>query len=152
MPDKVVLVFQKPMIYWHFHTTPSLRFTKRKGIYQMWMKTPCWCQWRKGRLVWDDRKVTVNNITICCNQSHNVWNLKADCQSCWAAQWVPLLSARNGKLKLQITQNHLNWFWKKIVWPNETQFLMEIFKILNGKVKAAIHSASFQLFKQVVVV
>ncbi len=34
----------------------------------VWMKMPCWCQRRMGRLVRDDRKATVTQITTRYNQ------------------------------------------------------------------------------------
>ncbi len=76
--DGLVWVFHKLLIYWDFHTQASLGFTengpkKRK----IWSERQL-CGWkclvdvrgqrRMGRLVRDDRKSTVTQITIRYNQ------------------------------------------------------------------------------------
>ncbi len=73
MPDRLVCVFQKLLIYWDFHAQPYLGFTengpkKRKypvrGSYvdenALLMSE---VQRIMGRLVRDDRKATVTQIT-----------------------------------------------------------------------------------------
>ncbi len=49
--DGLVWVFHKLLIYWDFHTQPSLGFTenglKKRNIQRaavVWMKMSCWCQ------------------------------------------------------------------------------------------------------------
>ncbi len=57
------------------HTTISMVYRewseKRENIQWatvVWTKMPGWCQRRLGRLVRDDRKATVTQITTCYNQ------------------------------------------------------------------------------------
>ncbi len=41
--------------------------------------------------------------------------------------WVPLLSAKNRKQRLQSTQAHQNWTiedWKNVAWSDESRFLL----------------------------
>ncbi len=73
----VVWVFQKLLIYWDFHTQPSLGFTEN-GPKQKISSERQLCgrkclvdvrgQRRMGRLVRDDRKATVTQITTRYNQ------------------------------------------------------------------------------------
>ncbi len=41
---------------------------------------------------------------------------------------MPLLSAKNRKLRLQFTQDHQNWTiedWKNVAWSDESPFLLQ---------------------------
>ncbi len=100
----------------------------------VWTKLPCWCQRRMGRLVRDDRKATVTQITTRYNQgmqntisertTHRI--LKQMGYSSRRPHRVPLLSAKNRKQRLQIAQAHQNWTiedWKDIAWSDESWFL-----------------------------
>ncbi len=101
----------------------------------VWMKMPCWCQRRMGRLVRDDRKTTVTQITSRYNQGmqntiseHTTHRtLKQMGSSSRRPHRVPLLSAKNRKQRLQFTQAHQNWTildWKNVAWSDETRFLL----------------------------
>uniref|UniRef100_A0AAR2IXT2 Transposase Tc1-like domain-containing protein n=1 Tax=Pygocentrus nattereri TaxID=42514 RepID=A0AAR2IXT2_PYGNA len=84
-------------------------------------------QRRMGRLVPDDRKATVTQITTCYNQG--MQNTISECTTCRTLKkmgyssrrphWVLLLSAKNRKLRLQFAQAHRNWTrecWKNVAW------------------------------------
>ncbi len=88
-----------------------------------------------GRLVRDDRKATVTQITIRYNQ--NMENTISECKtrrtlkhmgySSRRPHWVPLLSAKNRKQRLQFAQAHQNWTiedWKNVAWSDESRFLL----------------------------
>ncbi len=92
-------------------------------------------QRRMGRLVRDDRKATVTQITTRYNQgmqntisertTHRI--LKQMGYSSRRPHRVPLLSAKNRKLRLQFTQAHQNWTiedWKNVAWSDESRFLL----------------------------
>ncbi len=96
---------------------------------------PCWCQRRMGRLVRDDRKTTVTQITTRYNQ--NVQNTISECTTRQTLkqmdynsrrpQRVPLLSAKNRKRMLQFAQAHQKWTiedWKNVAWSDESWFLL----------------------------
>ncbi len=91
----------------------------------VWMKMPCWCQRRIGRLVRDDRKATVTKITTRYYQGmQNTFSertthrtLKQMVYSSRRPHRVPLLSAKNRKRRLQFTQAHQDWTiedWKTL--------------------------------------
>ncbi len=142
VPDGLVWVFQKLLIYWDFNKQPSLGFTEngpKKRKYEwaavVWMKMPWWCQRRMGRLVRDDRKTTVTQITTRYNQgmqntisertTHRT--LKQMDYSSRRPHRVPLLSANIRKQNLQFTQAHQNWTiedWKNVAWSDESRFLL----------------------------
>ncbi len=93
-------------------------------------------QRRMGRLVRDDRKATVTQITTRYNQSmQNTISeyttrqtLKQMGYSNRKPHRVPLLSAKNRKLRLQFTQDHQNWTiedWKNVAWSDESRFLLQ---------------------------
>ncbi len=101
----------------------------------VWMKRPCWCQRRMGRLVRDDRKATVSQITTRYNQGmQNTISerttrrtLKQMGYSSRRPHRVPLLSAKNRKRRIQFTQAHQNWTiedWKNVAWSDESRFLL----------------------------
>ncbi len=89
-----------------------------------------------GRLVRDDRKATVTQITTCYNQGMQnsiserttSRTLKQMGYSSRRPHRVPLLSAKNRKQRLQFTQAHQNWTieeCKNIVWSDESRFLLQ---------------------------
>ncbi len=87
-----------------------------------------------GRLVRDDRKATVTQITTHYNQAmqntiwtHNTSNPEADELQQQKTTPVPLLSANNRKRRLQFTQAQQNWRledWKNVAWSDESRFLL----------------------------
>ncbi len=102
----------------------------------VWTKMPCWCQRRMGRLVRDDRKATVTQITTRYNQAmqntiseHTTRRtLKQMGYSSRRPHRVPLLSAKNRKRRRQFTQAHQNWTiedWKSVAWSDESRFLLQ---------------------------
>ncbi len=133
----------------------------------VWTKMPCWCQRRMCRMVRDDRKTTVTQITTRYNQG--MQNTIAECttrrtlkqmdSSSRRPHRVPLLSDKNRKRRIQFTQAHQNWtvlYWKNIAWSDEFWFLMRHsdvgseFGVKN--MKAWIHPALSQRFRLVVAV
>ncbi len=93
-------------------------------------------QRRMGRLVRDDRKATVTQITTRYNQgmqntisertTHRT--LKQMGYSSRRPHRVPLLSAKNRKQRLQFTQAHQHWTiedWKNVAWSDESRFLLQ---------------------------
>ncbi len=84
-----------------------------------------------GRLVRDDRKATVTQITNRYNQGmqntiseHTTHRtLKQMGYSSRRPHRVPLLSAKNRKRRLQFTQVHQNWTMEKR-WSDESRFLL----------------------------
>ncbi len=101
----------------------------------VWTKMPCWCQRWMDRLVRDDSKATVTQITTRYNQSmqnsiseHTTHRtLKQMCYNSRRPHRVPLLSDKNRKLRLQFTQSHQNWTiedCKNVDWSDESWFLL----------------------------
>ncbi len=93
-------------------------------------------QRRMDRLVRDDRKTTVTQITTRYNQGmHNIisehttcWTLKQMGSSSRRPHRVLLLSAKNRTRRIQFTQTHQNWTiedWKNIAWSDEFRFLLQ---------------------------
>ncbi len=91
-------------------------------------------QRRMGRLIRDDRKATITQITIHYNQG--MQNTISECTTRWTPKQmgyssrkphrVPLLSAKNRKRRLQFAQAHQNWTiedWKNVAWSDESRFL-----------------------------
>ncbi len=87
-----------------------------------------------GRLVRDDRKATVTQITTRYNQGMQTTisertthrTLKQMGYSSRRPDRVPLLSAKNRKRRLQFAQAHQNWTtedWKNVAWSDESRFL-----------------------------
>ncbi len=132
---------------------------------QFKMKMP-WCQRRIGRLVRDDRKTTVTQITTRYNQGmqnsiseHTTRRtLKQMGYSSRRPHRVPLLSDKNRKRRLQFAQAHQNWTkedWKNVALSDESfccdiQMIGSEFGVKN--MKAWIHPALSQRFRLVVVV
>ncbi len=123
-------------------------------------------QRRMGRLVRDDRKVTVTQITTRSNQG--MQNTISERTTHWTLEQMgyssrrphrvcALLSAKNRKRRLQLTQAHKNWTiedWKYIALSDGSRFLLQHsvgseFGIKN--VKAWIHPALSQWFRLLVV-
>ncbi len=142
---------------------------KRENILRaaaVWTKMPCWCQRRIDRLVRDDRKATLAQITTRYKQGmQNTISerttrrtLKQMDYSSRRTHRVPLLSAKNRKQRLQFAQVHQNWTiedWKNIAWSDESRFLQHSdveseFGVKN--MKAWIHPALTQRFRLGVVV
>ncbi len=89
-----------------------------------------------GRLVRDDRKATVTQITTRYNQDlqntiseHTTHQtLKQMGGSSRRPHRVPLLSAKNSTRRIQFAQDHQNWTiedWKNVVWSDESRFLLQ---------------------------
>ncbi len=87
------------------------------------------------RLVRDDRKTTVTQITTRYNQGMQntisehttLRTLKQMGYSSRRSLRVLLRSAKNRKRRLQFTQTHQNWTildWKNVAWSDEFQFLL----------------------------
>ncbi len=100
-------------------------------------------QRRMDRLVRDDRKATVTQITTRYNQdmqntisertTHRT--LKQMGFSSRRPHRVPLLSAKNRKQSLQFTQAHQNWTiedWKNVALSDESRYLL---RHLDGRVR-----------------
>ncbi len=88
-----------------------------------------------GRLVRDDRKATVTQITTRYNQDmqntiseHTTHRtLKQMGYSRGRTHRVPFLSAKNRKQRIQFTQTYQNWTiedWKNVAWSDESRFLL----------------------------
>lgn len=88
---------------------------------------------RMGRLVRDDRKATVTQITNGCNQVMQNTISKLTTRGTLTSyrpqrpRRVPLLLAKNHKLKLQFTQAHQNRIedWKNVSWSDESGFQLQ---------------------------
>ncbi len=96
-----------------------------------------------GRLVRDDRKAIVTQITTHYNQG--MQNTISECTTCRTLKQmryssrrphrVPLLSEQNRKRRLQFAQTHQNWTiedWKNVAWSDESRFLL---RHSEGRVK-----------------
>ncbi len=123
-------------------------------------------QRRMGRLVRDDRKATVTQITTRYNQGmQNTISERTTCrtlkQMCYSSRRphrVPLLSAKNRTRRLQFAQAHHNWTtedWKNVACLMSLDFCSNIqmigseFGVKN--MKAWIHPALSQRFRLLVV-
>ncbi len=144
VPDGLVWVFQKLLIYWDFHSQPSLGFTEngqKKRKYPV--SGSCvdgnallmsevrgeWADWLEMI------EATVTQITTRYNQgmqntisertTHRT--LKQMGYSSRRTHWVTLLSAKNRKRKLQFAHAQQNWTiedWKNVAWSDESWFLL----------------------------
>ncbi len=122
-------------------------------------------QRRMGRLVRDDRKATVTQITTHYKGMQNTISerttrrtLKQMGYSSRRPHRVPLLSAKNRKQRLQFAQTHQNRTiedWKNVAWSDESRFLLRHSdgrgRICRKNMKAWIHPATSQRFGLVVV-
>ncbi len=123
-------------------------------------------QRRMDRLVRDDRKTTVTQITTRYNQDlqntiseHTTRRtLKQMGSSSRRPHRVPLLSDKNSTRRIQFTQTHQNWTiedCKNVAWSDESRFLLHSdvgseFGVKN--MKAWIRPALSQRFRLVLVV
>ncbi len=120
-----------------------------------------------GRLIRDDRKATVTQITTHYNQG--MQNTISECttrrtlkqmgNSSRRPHRVPLLSAKNRKRGLQFAQAQLNRIiedWKNVAPSNESQFLLRHsdgrVRIWHKEHESMIHPALSQRFRLLVVV
>ncbi len=100
----------------------------------VWTKMPCWCQRRMVRLVRDDRKATVTQITTRYNQHmQNTISERTTRRTLKQMGYSSrrphrvLLSAKNRKRRIQFTQAHQHWTiedWKNVAWSDESRFLL----------------------------
>ncbi len=92
-------------------------------------------QRRMGRLVRDDRKATITQITTLTTKVYRITisehttrrTKKQMGYSSRRSHRVPLLSAKNRKWSLQFTQDHQNWTiedWKNVARSDESWFLL----------------------------
>ncbi len=120
-------------------------------VYREWSKQEKNIQWaavvwmkclvdvrgqrRMGRLVRDDRKAALSQITTRYNQDiqnaisehKNTSNPEADELQQQKTTPVSALSAKKRKRRLQFTQAHQNWTiedWKNVAWSDESWFLL----------------------------
>ncbi len=172
VPDGPVWVFQKLLIYWDFHTQPSLEFTengpkKRKYPVSGSCVNENALLMSEVRGEWADwLEMMVTQITTRYNQGmqntiseHTTHRtLKQMGSSSRRPHLVPLLSAKNRTRRIQFTQDHQNWTiedWKNVAWSDESRFLL---RHSDGRVriwknmKAWIHPALSQRFRLVVLV
>ncbi len=175
MPDGLVWVFHKLLIYWDFHAQPSLVFTENEKEKISSERQLCgWkClvdvrgQRRMDRLVRDDRKATVTQINTRYNQDlQNIISehttrrtLKQMSSSSRRPHRVLLLSDKNRTRRIQFAQDHQNWTiedWKNVAWSDESRFLLRDSDVGSEfgvkDMKAWIHPALSQRFRLVVVV
>ncbi len=114
----------------------------------VWTKMPCWCQRRMDRLVRDDRKATVTQITTRYNQDmQNTISepttrrtLKQMGYSSRRPHRVPLMSDKNRKQRLQFTQAHQNWTiedWKN-VWQKGVQAATSTMYLIKWPVSVCV--------------
>ncbi len=93
-------------------------------------------QRRMDRLVRDDRKATVTQITTRYNQGmqntiseHTTHQtLKQMSSSSRRPHRVPLRSDKNSTRRIQFTQTHQNWTiedWKNVAWSDESWFMLQ---------------------------
>ncbi len=124
-------------------------------------------QRRMDRLVRDDRKTTVTQITTRYNQDlqktiseHTTRRtLKQMDSSSRRPHRVPLRSDKNSTWRIQFTQDHQNWTiedWKNVTWSDESGFLLRHSDVGSEfglkNMKAWIHPALSQWFRPVMVV
>ncbi len=144
-------------IFMHNHLYGLQRMVWKREYIQwaavVWTKMPCWCQRRMGRVVRDDKKATVTRITTRYNQGmQNIISehttrriLKQMGYSSRRPHRVPLLSAKNRKQRLQLTQALMS-----LDFCCEIQMVGSEFGVKN--IKVCIHLAFYQRFRLVVVV
>ncbi len=140
VPDGLVRVFQKLLIYSDFHAQPSLVFTdngpKKKKYPGSGSCVDKKClvdvrgQRRMGRLVRDDRKATVNQITTPYNQ--DMQNTMSECttrrtlkQTCYSSRrphpLVPIEHRLNATAYLSIVADNVHPFMTT-VYPSSNGY------------------------------
>ncbi len=164
VPDGLVWVFKKMLIYWDFNAQPSLVFTEN-GPKKRKYPVSGSCVDENALLmseVRDYRKATVTQITTRYNQGmQNTISerttrrtLKKMGYSSRRPHRVPLLSAKNRKRRQKFAQAHQNWTiddWKTVAWSDDSRFLLQHsdvgseFGVKN--MKAWIHPALTQWFR-----
>ncbi len=139
VPDGLVWVFQKLLIYWDFHTQPSLGFTEN-GLKKRKYPVSGSCVDENALLMsevrgeWTDW-LTVTQITTRYNQDmQNIISehtthrtLKQMCSSSRRPHRVPLRSDKNSTRRTQFTQTPQNWTiedCKNVAWSDESGFLL----------------------------
>ncbi len=123
VPDGLVWVFQKLLIYWDFHPQPSLGFTEngpKKRKYQVSgscrtveenpssggkLFVDVRVQRRMGRLVRDDRKATVTQITTRYNQGMQNTYLNTQHVEPWS-RWATAAEDHTGCRSCQLRTGH----------------------------------------------
>ncbi len=127
--------FKKLLIYWDFHTQPSLGFTdngqkKRKypvsGSFVDQNALLVRGQRRMGRLVRDDTRYN-QGMQDTISEHTTRRKLKQMGSSSTRPHRVPLLSAKNRKRRIQFTQDHQNWTiedWKHFALSDESRYLL----------------------------
>ncbi len=161
-------------MYWYFHAQPFLGFTEngqkeKISSEQQLCGRKCLVdvrgEWADCYIY--DRKATVTQIPTCYNQG--MLNTISECTtrrtlkqmgySSRRPHWVPLLSDKNRKRRLQFAQAHQNWTredWKNVAWSDKSDFCCDIqmvgseFGVKN--VKVWIKPALSQQFRLMVVV
>lgn len=108
----------------------KVRTSRQKRIVGGWRPAEDGPDWFEA-----DRKATVTQVSTLYNcgelksisETHSVKPWGEMRYSVRGPQWVPLLSAKSRKLRLQRAQTHQNWTTddgKNIAWCDETQFLL----------------------------
>ncbi len=139
VPDGLVWVFQKLLIYWDVHPQPSLGFTEngpKKRKYPvsgscvdknaLLMSEENWQRWYKGNSNSNNHLLQPrwqNTISECTTRR----TLKQMDYSSRKPHWLSLLSAKNRKRRKQFAQAHQNWTiedWKNVAWSDESWFLL----------------------------
>ncbi len=141
VPDRLVWVFQKQLIYWDFQAQPSLGFTEnyRKRENIQWQQ----CVDGNALLMSEENgqtgkrwlKGNSNSVTTRYNQGmQNTFSERTTCRTLKQMGYssrrphrVPLLSAKNRKRRLQFAQAHQNCTkedWKNFAWSDESRFLL----------------------------
>ncbi len=119
-----------------------------------------------GRLVRDDRKATVTQITPRYNQhmqntisEHTTRRtLKQMDSSSRRPHRVPIRSDKNSTRRIQFTQDHQNWTiqdWKNVAWSDESRLLLRhsdgSVRIWRKENESMDHPALSQRFRLVLV-
>ncbi len=156
VPDGLVWVFQKLLIYWDFHAQLSLVFTEngpKKRKYPVngscVAENALMSEVRGECAVRDDKKATVTQITTRYKQG--MQNTISEHTTHRTLKQMGYSSRR--------PEAHQNWTiedWKNVAWSDESRFLLQHsdvgseFGVKN--MKAWIHPALSQRFRLVVMV
>ncbi len=142
VPDRMVWVFPKLMIYWDFHAQPSLGFTEN-GPKKRKYPVSGSCVDKNALLMSEVRGVVRDWLEMKGNSNSNNHllgmqnsiserttrrTLKQMGYSSRRPHRVPLLSTKNRKRRLRFIQAHQNWTiedWKNVAWSDdESRFLL----------------------------